>query len=66
MGYQRTEQNRIDREEKFKKQLYEISPNLELVGKYINSTTKVEVKCNKCGEEHQITNPRNLINGDTK
>lgn len=66
MYHTRTEKDRLEREEKFKKQLFEISPNLELVGKYINSTTKVEVKCNKCGEEHQIVNPRNLINGDTK
>lgn len=66
MWYPRTENNRIEREEKFKKQLFEANPKLEITGKYINSTTNVEFKCLKCGEEHQLANPRSLLNLDSR
>lgn len=61
-----SEKDRITRENKFKKQLFEANPNLELTGKYINALTNVEFKCNNCGEEHQFANPRSLINLDSK
>ena len=66
MDYPRKESDRIKREEKFKQQLFEMSPNLELVGKYINGQTKVTYRCKECGEGNQITNPRNLVYGFTK
>lgn len=65
MWYPRTENNRIEREEKFKSQLFKANPKLELTSKYMNSTTNVEFKCNQCGEEHQLANPRSLLNLDS-
>lgn len=56
-----SEADRIIREKEFKEKLYEINPNLEITGKYINAQTKIEFKCNRCGEEHQISNPQSLI-----
>lgn len=56
-----SEKDRIIREQKFKQQLLDANPNLELTGKYINALTNVEFRCNRCGEEHQIASPQSLI-----
>lgn len=56
-----SEEDRIIREKEFKEKLKNVNPNLEITGKYINAQTKIEFKCNNCGEEHQYSNPQSLL-----
>lgn len=48
--------------EQFKKELYKINPNLEVVGKYINNKTNIKVKC-KLHNYIWEPKPNNLLNG---
>lgn len=47
--------------EDFQKQLFEKFPDLEVIGEYINSKTKILLKCKKCGYEWNVT-PNNVMN----
>ena len=41
--------------DQFKKQLFEINPQIEVVGEYNGSMKKTELKCRKCGYEWRTT-----------
>ena len=47
--------------EEFKKRIEKLFPNIEVIGEYINSHTKVLVKCKKCNREFYII-PNNAFN----
>ena len=61
MYYTRKESDKIKREEKFKQQLFEVNPSLEITGEYINMSTQIEFRCLKCGEDNQTAYPQSLI-----
>lgn len=44
----------------FKKELYEVSPNIKVIGKYINNHTKINLMCKICGNTWEAT-PNSLI-----
>lgn len=48
--------------EEFVKQANKINPTIEIIGKYINQKTKIEVACKVCGREYAVT-PNNFLRG---
>ena len=46
--------------EEFKSELFNANPNVEMLGEYIHSHVKIEVKCKKCGHEWS-SYPNNLL-----
>lgn len=48
--------------EQFVDQLHKIDSSIEVLGKYINTDTKIEVKCKNCGKTWHST-PNNLLDG---
>ena len=48
--------------EEFVNQLNIKNPNIEVLGKYVNVSTKIMVKCMLCGNEWTVT-PGSLLNG---
>lgn len=46
----------------FVEQLQKVDPSIKVLGKYINTDTKIEVKCIKCGKTWFST-PNNLLDG---
>lgn len=47
--------------EGFAKELQQINPNIEVIGKYVNSHTKIEFHCRVCGNNWKAA-PQSLIN----
>ena len=47
----------------FIKEMKEIMPSIEVVGKYVNANRRIRVKCKKCGFEWDAV-PANIIRGD--
>lgn len=50
--------------EEFKIRMNKINPNLEIIGEYINSNSKIKCKCKICGYQWEAT-PNNLSGGKT-
>lgn len=48
--------------EEFKEKLYQISPDIEIIGTYEMSLKKIKCKCKKCGHEWKAT-PNSLLQG---
>ena len=48
--------------EDFVEKLNEINPTIEVLEKYVNTDTKIKVKCKNCGREWYST-PNNLLDG---
>ena len=48
--------------EDFKKQVFQINPNIEVLDDYINSKTKIKFKCRICGYEW-VTVPTSILDG---
>ena len=48
--------------EQFAEELLGINPDIEVVGSYESSSSKIEVRCKKCGKTWR-TSPHNLLNG---
>lgn len=48
--------------EQFAEELLGINPDIEVVGSYESSSSKIEVRCKKCGKTWR-TSPNNLLNG---
>lgn len=48
--------------EQFIKELYKINPNIEVIGKYANNKTKIEIRC-KLHNHIWEAQPSNLLNG---
>lgn len=48
--------------EDFIEKLNEINPTIEVLEKYVNTDTKIKVKCKNCGREWHST-PNNLLDG---
>ena len=46
--------------DEFSQKLSSINPNIEVVGSYVNSHTRILVKCKKCGKQWSI-NPNNAL-----
>lgn len=46
----------------FKRELSEINPNINVLGKYINNKTKILVECLVCGNKWDVV-PASLLNG---
>lgn len=46
----------------YKEKLALVNPNLELIGDYINSSTKVQIRCKVCGYTH-LVNPYSPLKG---
>lgn len=46
----------------FKEKLAVLSPNIEVLGKYVNNKVKIKVKCTICGNEWE-TSPNTLLRG---
>lgn len=46
----------------FVKELSNVNPYVSVLGKYINATTKIAVRCNTCGKEFLMA-PNALLNG---
>ena len=55
------EKKRYTKEE-FQEKLRLIHPEMEVTGEYINSKTKIEVHCNKCGNTWSVV-PASLLHG---
>ena len=49
-------------QKEYMEQVLAINPNISVVGKYINSNTKILHKCKKCGQEWNAT-PINILQG---
>lgn len=48
--------------EEFKEKLYQINPDIEIIGHYVMSLKKIQCKCKKCGHEWKAT-PNSLLQG---
>lgn len=48
--------------EQFIERLHQINPNIEVLGTYVNSQTKIKFRCAICGHEWK-TKPNSLLNG---
>ena len=48
--------------EEFLKELHELAPTIEVLGRYKNNRTKLDVRCSVCGTEWQPT-PHSLLSG---
>lgn len=46
----------------FYSEVAELNPDVEIIGKYIDCSTKIKVKCKKCGEVYYDT-PTNILSG---
>lgn len=46
--------------ETFKQEMYELAPNIEIIGEYINNKTNIRCRCRSCGYEWEGT-PSNLL-----
>lgn len=49
--------------ETFKERMKEINPNVEVLGEYINSSTKIKCKCLVCNYDDWYPVPSNLLSG---
>lgn len=49
--------------ESFKKRMMSINPNIEIIGEYVNTGTKIKYRCKICGYEGSAT-PNYLQNGN--
>ena len=61
-GCPRCARNQKRTHEEFVEQLHGIDSSIEVLGKYINTDTRIEVKCKKCGKTWYST-PNNLLGG---
>lgn len=48
--------------EEFVEEIKEINPDVEIIGKYVNSKKHIDVVCKKCGTKYSST-PNNLLSG---
>lgn len=48
--------------EEFKQELFEINPNIEVIGEYVNCETRIKCRCMKCDNIWE-TIPRGLLQG---
>lgn len=55
------DKRRSSREE-FITKLKDIQPNIEVIGDYVNSVTKIEVRCKTCGNQWRVV-PASLLRG---
>lgn len=53
---------RYKTQEDFEKQVFQINPNIQVIGKYINSNTKISFKCKICHHEW-IARPNSILDG---
>jgi hypothetical protein len=49
--------------EQFKEEMLLVNPNIEIIGEYINSKTKILVMDKSCGHQWNTTVPYSLLNG---
>ena len=49
-------------QEQFVTELYDINPQIEVLGQYINANTKLAIRCRKCGKEWSAC-PHDLLRG---
>lgn len=49
-------------EKEFLEEIKEVSPNIKIIGEYVNCKTHIEIKCKVCGWEWEMT-PSNLLRG---
>lgn len=61
-GIKNMKQKQRKSHEEFINELTFINPDIEVIDKYINSTTKIKVKCKICNHEYMST-PTNLLRG---
>jgi hypothetical protein len=54
---------KIKTTEQFKEEMKVKNPNIEVLGEYINDTTKILVKDKICGHEWNTSNPNRLLKG---
>ena len=59
-GYKKRIKSQTKSHEQFVKEIKLINPQIEIIGKYVNNHTLINVKCLNCGKEWGAT-PNNLL-----
>lgn len=62
-GIKKNAKRQTKKKEDFIQELHDINPNIEIIGEYINSHTKLEASCLLCGN-HWLVTPQDLLHGN--